>query len=495
MRKKATAAALALVLLFGTLTTANAALVAMSVSPLSADSVYCGGSLSFTVNYTGDIDQISLSKSDISFTGFDAKIEIDNYSGEDNERIVTLRHITPDGSGDENRIFIEEGTAVSSDGHTANSAHTSAFAITAPVELGKGRCGDNAYWSFMSDGIFTIYGSGSTWDIKGGGDALAAWDVPGLDENNNSSFNRLETLWKNRRNIENPWFYAGYMTADGELFIHDMGSYANDVRKVVVKKGITRVGDHLFCGNGFVGFDLQEVIIEDGVEEIGESLIDYDNECIIEIPKSVKKIGWMTSSVVIKGYPNSFAETFAEENERYFINIETGSLNVTKAPSKIVINDQTVSESLRYPFILYKNITYFPLTYQNCLFAGLECDFDSKGGELEIKQVAPSEGYEPELGEPSSLTAVPIPFEVSLNGSSLVRRTTPPLLCNGVTYIPLTWDIAVEEFGWSLNFVPDDNGGVLTIDTAPTPQEPASVEEPGESADVDADDEYKVEIL
>ena len=104
----------------------DAALVAMSISPLSATTVEEGGSLNFTITYTGDVNYISLEKTSFGFTGFNAGISI-KESG--NNRIVTVSNIRSDGTGRENRIYVTGGTASSKTGNLANYGHTQAFTI------------------------------------------------------------------------------------------------------------------------------------------------------------------------------------------------------------------------------------------------------------------------------------------------------------------------------------------------------------------------------
>ncbi len=112
----------------------DAALVAMSVSPLSTTTVEEGGSVSFTLTYTGDVNYIQLSTKSIGFTGFHAKVSLSSFSKlvrgrQEQNVVVTLSNIRPDGSGNENRIRIAGGTASSSDGKLANAGHTQRFTI------------------------------------------------------------------------------------------------------------------------------------------------------------------------------------------------------------------------------------------------------------------------------------------------------------------------------------------------------------------------------
>ncbi len=117
----------------------DASLVAMSVSALSTRTVEEGGSLSFTLTYTGDVNYIQLSKQSIGFTGFNATVSLSSFakykSGrEEQSVVVTLSNIYSDGSGNENRIKIAGGTASSADGELANSGHTQTFTIISKTQ-------------------------------------------------------------------------------------------------------------------------------------------------------------------------------------------------------------------------------------------------------------------------------------------------------------------------------------------------------------------------
>ena len=81
----------------------DAALVAMSVSPLSSTTVEDGGSVNFTITYAGDIEYVGLSQRSFGFTGFNASVSIKEKG---NDRIVTVYNIHSDGTGNENRIYV-----------------------------------------------------------------------------------------------------------------------------------------------------------------------------------------------------------------------------------------------------------------------------------------------------------------------------------------------------------------------------------------------------
>ncbi|CCZ55802.1 unknown [Clostridium sp. CAG:1219] len=105
----------------------KAALPALSVSALSTKTVKEGGSITFTLSYSGDIRKISLKESDIGLDGFTANKKI-TVSG--NNRIVTLSNIKSTSTVYTGKVVrVAGGTAISSDFRMVNAINTVAFTI------------------------------------------------------------------------------------------------------------------------------------------------------------------------------------------------------------------------------------------------------------------------------------------------------------------------------------------------------------------------------
>ena len=102
------------------------------------------------------------------------------------------------------------------------------------------QCGDNCYGTLTDTGVLTISGTGAMWD---------------------------------------------YTNGDGSVF-HE---YTDDIYKVIIENGITRIGDYVFA----VFFHkIQSVFIGTGVQEIGKHAFDStDGLFSINIPGNVKVIG------------------------------------------------------------------------------------------------------------------------------------------------------------------------------------------------------------
>ena len=127
---------------------------------------------------------------------------------------------------------------------------------------------------------------------------------------------------------------------------------------------------------------------------------------------------------------------------------------------KVFLNDVQVDNSYRqYPLIVYKDITYFPMTYYDCRLLGLETKWDSETG-LEISKTGITGGYRDYTGEvknKNTYMADVSEFNIKVNGNNInnSEEEYPLLTFRGVTYFPLTWRFAVEEFGWKYDFDPE----------------------------------------
>jgi hypothetical protein len=118
----------------------------------------------------------------------------------------------------------------------------------------------------------------------------------------------------------------------------------------------------------------------------------------------------------------------------------------------------------QYPLIVYKDITYFPMTYYDCRFLGIETKWDSLKG-LEIDKTGITGAYRDYNGKArnkDTYTATIPAFNVKVNGKTIsnTEEEYPLLVFRDITYFPLTWRFAVEEFGWEYRFDPK-NGLII----------------------------------
>ncbi|NLT94244.1 MAG: hypothetical protein GXW85_01715 [Clostridia bacterium] len=110
----------------------------------------------------------------------------------------------------------------------------------------------------------------------------------------------------------------------------------------------------------------------------------------------------------------------------------------------------------QYPLIVYNDITYFPMTYHDSRFLGIETRWQPETGLVIEKTditAAFREDYRKTKNSASYTATVPT-FPVKVNGKAIdnTKEEYPLLLFRDITYFPLTWRFAVEEFGWEYSF-------------------------------------------
>jgi hypothetical protein len=108
----------------------------------------------------------------------------------------------------------------------------------------------------------------------------------------------------------------------------------------------------------------------------------------------------------------------------------------------------------QYPLLVYKDITYFPMTWYLSNLLNLKTTWSEKGG-LSISPGDPDQwkqfSYDSRDQKNNvKQTATIVNFTVTVNGKVIdnSKEKYPLLLFRDITYFPLTWRFAVEEFGW-----------------------------------------------
>jgi len=143
------------------------------------------------------------------------------------------------------------------------------------------------------------------------------------------------------------------------------------------------------------------------------------------------------------------------------------SVQVTLPAFSVTLNDKLIENAGRkYPLIVYRDITYFPMTFYDCHYLGLETYYTNETG-LEInkknRDIVPwsYRDYESSGSNPRTATAQIAKFPIRVNGKTIdnSKEEYPLLLYKDITYFPLTWRYAVDEFGWDYRF--DEAGGLF----------------------------------
>lgn len=140
------------------------------------------------------------------------------------------------------------------------------------------------------------------------------------------------------------------------------------------------------------------------------------------------------------------------------ISVEAAQNVQVKIPTfPVVLNDQSYdNQHAEYPLLVYKDITYFPMTYYLTRELGLSSEWDKEKGLYIVQH------QEPDIIETDTMTAnnktnklyqATIPtYPIVVNGWEVdnSKAEYPLLNFRGVTYFPLTWQYANDEFNWKI---------------------------------------------
>lgn len=131
---------------------------------------------------------------------------------------------------------------------------------------------------------------------------------------------------------------------------------------------------------------------------------------------------------------------------------------MTKIPNFTVsLNGNKVDSSKRqFPILVYKGITYFPMTWYDARLLGIETKWSNESG-LEIEQKEITSDFNPYKSNKANQNiqyAKIIDSKIKINGKLVdnSKEKYPLLNFRDVTYFPLTWKFAHDEFNWLYNW-------------------------------------------
>ncbi|CAH2213847.1 hypothetical protein [Tepidibacter aestuarii] len=140
------------------------------------------------------------------------------------------------------------------------------------------------------------------------------------------------------------------------------------------------------------------------------------------------------------------------------------SVKVTLPKFNVTINENKIDNLYReYPLLVYKDMTYFPMTWYDCRLLGLETKWTQDEG-FKIVQGKVTSSYVPykkKHKNRNSYNATIPTFEITANGNLIddFKEEYPLLSFNNVIYFPLTWKFAHDTFGWE--YVWDKSEGLM----------------------------------
>lgn len=116
------------------------------------------------------------------------------------------------------------------------------------------------------------------------------------------------------------------------------------------------------------------------------------------------------------------------------------------------------NQRANYPLLVYQDITYFPMTYRMTRSMGLITAWDNTKG-LYIAQHDEGLYLEDEkmngknkLGGKYTASIADYPIKVNSWSIDNSKESYPLLNFRGVTYFPLSWRYAHDEFGWDIKW-------------------------------------------
>ncbi|WP_282942723.1 DUF5050 domain-containing protein [Paenibacillus sp. RC67] len=124
-----------------------------------------------------------------------------------------------------------------------------------------------------------------------------------------------------------------------------------------------------------------------------------------------------------------------------------------------------------YPLLLYRDITYFPMTWDYTSALGLTVDWN-KLDELALNKnqsCAPlSQTLSAQTVSGSGSDVIPVPFQVKVNGTLIdnSQERYPILLYNNITYFPMTWRFTNEMFNWQATWNDIDGYSIQSCEKA-----------------------------
>ena len=143
---------------------------------------------------------------------------------------------------------------------------------------------------------------------------------------------------------------------------------------------------------------------------------------------------------------------------------QSNGVEVTIPAFRIYINNKkALPPFLEYPYIVFNGITYFPMTYDGARFLGLTTSWNATDGLRISMSKIRSEGENEktpavtDMNQQAGKTyfATIAEGKITVNGKAIdnSKEQYPLLVFRNITYFPLTWRFAVEEFGWDYSYI------------------------------------------
>ncbi len=141
--------------------------------------------------------------------------------------------------------------------------------------------------------------------------------------------------------------------------------------------------------------------------------------------------------------------------------VDNDQVAVTLPEFSVRLNGMEINNQYaQYPLLVYNNITYFPMTYYGSRYMGVETTWSRENG-VGIHQNGVRwnwHDYKRYLPNGKNGVATINTGQIRVNNQLIdnSQEDYPILSFRDVTYFPLTWRFAVDEFGWTYQYSPKD---------------------------------------
>lgn len=135
------------------------------------------------------------------------------------------------------------------------------------------------------------------------------------------------------------------------------------------------------------------------------------------------------------------------------------NVKVTMPAFQVFVNNSAIDNAHSlYPLLLYKDITYFPMTWNYTRALGLSTTWDSTTKTLGIEKSKNQEMVKQDLtdnpNKDNMYEAVVSNFPLNVNGKTIdnAKEEYPILFFRNITYFPMTWKFTHDEFQWQTSW-------------------------------------------
>jgi len=136
-------------------------------------------------------------------------------------------------------------------------------------------------------------------------------------------------------------------------------------------------------------------------------------------------------------------ETQAEQAQIYY-----ESVNANGAPLNTM--------DLNYPLLVYKGVTYLPLSWEATQHVGLLQEWDEESQTLKLTSIPTPvpvvRKFESTYYKSQNVDVILSEAKVTYRGLQIEFGDYPLIQYNNVQYVPLTWDFIVGKLGWHLRW-------------------------------------------